>query len=296
MTDTTSLPCDPGTDEPLVSFQGKTPYDDYVHASVLSSLQQPLTNDPNEMPFLVTTQVMELWFTLVVHEWRAAQDALVKDDHERAMDALRRSISAHHALNDSLGPIARMTPAQFNGFREAFGAASGFQSAKYRQLEFLLGDKSRSLMNPQRADPGAYAELEELLNRPSLYDAVLGYLHRRGLPVPEHVLQRDVTGPYEADPGVEEVWRQIYSRPAERPAAGPRRGADRHRRAGPALARRPSAGHLPGDGIQGRQRRILGRRVAGEARSPSGVPRALDGPRPCLGRSPRPRRRKSSGC
>ncbi|MDX3696474.1 tryptophan 2,3-dioxygenase [Streptomyces europaeiscabiei] len=217
MTDTTSLPCDPGTDEPLVSFQGKTPYDDYVHASVLSSLQQPLTNDPNEMPFLVTTQVMELWFTLVVHEWRAAQDALVKDDHERAMDALRRSISAHHALNDSLGPIARMTPAQFNGFREAFGAASGFQSAKYRQLEFLLGDKSRSLMNPQRADPGAYAELEELLNRPSLYDAVLGYLHRRGLPVPEHVLQRDVTGPYEADPGVEEVWRQIYAGPQNDP-------------------------------------------------------------------------------
>ncbi|MFM9699933.1 tryptophan 2,3-dioxygenase [Streptomyces europaeiscabiei] len=217
MTDTTSLPCDPGTDEPLVSFQGKTPYDDYVHASVLSSLQQPLTNDPNEMPFLITTQVMELWFTLVVHEWRAAQDALVKDDHERAMDALRRSISAHHALNDSLGPIARMTPAQFNGFREAFGAASGFQSAKYRQLEFLLGDKSRSLMNPQRADPGAYAELEELLNRPSLYDAVLGYLHRRGLPVPEHVLQRDVTSPYEADPGVEEVWRQIYAGPQNDP-------------------------------------------------------------------------------
>ncbi|MBZ3906077.1 MULTISPECIES: tryptophan 2,3-dioxygenase [Streptomyces] len=217
MTDTTSLPCDPGTDDPLLSFTGRTPYDDYVHASVLSSLQQPLTNDPNEMPFLVTTQVMELWFTLVVHEWRAAQDHLAKDDLERAMDALRRSISAHHALNDSLGPIARMTPAQFNGFREAFGAASGFQSAKYRQLEFLLGDKSRSLMNPQRADPGAYAELEDMLNRPSLYDAALGYLHRRGLPVPESVLRRDVTVAYEADPGVAEAWLRIYSGPQNDP-------------------------------------------------------------------------------
>ncbi len=220
MTDTSSLPCDPTTDEPLVSFQGKTPYDDYVHASVLSSLQQPLTDDPNEMVFLVTTQVMELWFTLVVHEWQAARDALVKDDHEGAMDALRRSIRAHHALNGSLRPIARMTPAQFNGFREAFGAASGFQSAKYRQMEFLLGDKSRSLMNPQRADPRAYTELEELLKQPSLYDETLVYLHRRGLPVPEHVLERDVTAAYQADPGVEEVWRRIYAGPQNDPLLG----------------------------------------------------------------------------
>ncbi|ANS70597.1 putative tryptophan 2,3-dioxygenase [Streptomyces lincolnensis] len=217
MTDTTSLPRPAGTDDPLVTFQGKTPYDDYVHASVLSSLQQPLTDAPDEMAFLVTTQVMELWFTLVVHEWRSAREALVKDDHTRAMDALRRSISAHHALNDSLRPIARMTPAQFNGFRAAFGAASGFQSAKYRQMEFLLGDKSRSMMNTQREDPEAYAELEELLSQPSLYDEILAHLHRRDLPVPEHVLQRDVTAPYEADPQVEEVWRLIYAGPQDDP-------------------------------------------------------------------------------
>lgn len=217
MTDTTSLPCGAGTDDPLVTFQGKTPYDDYVHASVLSSLQQPLTDDPHEMVFLVTTQVMELWFTLVVREWRTARDALVKDDHERAMGALRRSISSHHALNDSLRPIARMTPAQFNGFREAFGAASGFQSGMYRQMEFLLGDKSRSLMNPQRADPRMYAELEELLGQPSLYDETLAYLHRQGLPVPAHVLERDVTAAYEADPDVEEAWRRIYAGPQNDP-------------------------------------------------------------------------------
>ncbi|MEW2288583.1 tryptophan 2,3-dioxygenase family protein [Streptomyces sp. NPDC047841] len=217
MTDTTSLPRHRGTDDPLVAFRGRTPYDDYVHASVLSSLQQPLTDAPYEMAFLVTTQVMELWFTLVVHEWRTARGALAKDDLECAMDALRRSISAHHALNDSLRPIAKMTPAQFNGFREAFGAASGFQSAKYRQMEFLLGDKSPSLMNPQRADPIAYAELEELLNQPSLYDETLAYLHRRGLPVPRHVLDRDVTAPYEADPGVEDVWRRVYAGPQNDP-------------------------------------------------------------------------------
>ena len=47
-----------------------TPYEDYVQADVLTHLQHPLSDDPGEMVFLVTTQVMELWFTVIVHEWR----------------------------------------------------------------------------------------------------------------------------------------------------------------------------------------------------------------------------------
>jgi tryptophan 2,3-dioxygenase len=102
------------------------------------------------------------------------------------MDALRRSLSSHQALNDSWRPIATLTPAQFNGFRVAFGKASGFQSAMYRQMEFLLGDKSRSMVRLHRRHPGVCAKLEESLAQPSLYDEVLNYLSRRGLPVPEH--------------------------------------------------------------------------------------------------------------
>ncbi|MBL1098524.1 tryptophan 2,3-dioxygenase [Streptomyces coffeae] len=204
-------------DAPFLGFQESTPYDDYVHASVLSSLQQPLTQAPEEMGFLVTTQVMELWFTLIVHEWRAARDALMKDDLDEAMDALGRGRDAHRSLNASLYPIARLTPVQFNGFRAAFGSASGFQSAMYRHMEFLLGDKSRSLIQPHRGHAVVYAELQESLAEPSLYDEVLGFLNRRGLPVPEHVLLRDVTEEYRPDPGVEESWRRIYAGPRHDP-------------------------------------------------------------------------------
>ncbi|MFC9324100.1 tryptophan 2,3-dioxygenase [Kitasatospora sp. NPDC057015] len=211
MNQTVPVPLDTDDDDPTTEFDGTTPYEDYVHAAVLTSLQQPLSTDPAEMAFLVTTQVMELWFTLIVHEWGTARDALLKDDYDRAMDALRRSLDAHQALNDSWRPIAALTPARFNSFRAALGPASGFQSAMYRQLEFLLGDKSRSMVQPHRAQPRVHAELEELLTRTSLYDEVLGYLHRRGLPVPEHVLQRDVTQAYEPDAEVEEAWRLIYA-------------------------------------------------------------------------------------
>lgn len=201
----------PDDGDPHLRFDGRTPYEDYVHASVLTSLQQPLSDAPEEMGFLVTTQVMELWLKLLVFEWRTARDALLKDDLERAMDALRRSARTHRALNDSWEPIAALTPAQFNRFRVAFGEASGFQSAMYRHMEFLLGDKSRSMIQPHRGHPQVYAELEDTLHEPSLYDEVLRYLHRRGLPVPEAVLERDVTAAYLADPDVEEAWRQVYA-------------------------------------------------------------------------------------
>lgn len=219
MTDSTSAPVPEALeeDDSLLEFDGTTPYEDYVHASVLTNLQQPLSNDPGEMAFLVTTQVMELWFTLIVHEWRTARDSLMKDDAERAMEALRRSLGSLQALNDSWRPIASLTPAQFNGFRAAFGEASGFQSAMYRHMEFLLGDKSRSMVQPHRGHPRVHAELEDALTQPSLYDEVLAYLHRRGLPVPEGVLERDRTVAYQADAGVEEVWRQIYAGPQSDP-------------------------------------------------------------------------------
>jgi tryptophan 2,3-dioxygenase len=209
---------DPIADDALTRpFTGASPYDSYVHASVLNSMQQPLTDAPDEMGFLITTQVMELWFTLIVHEWRTARVAFAKDDLPAAMDALTRSRRALTALNGAWAPIAALTPAQFNGFRAAFGKASGFQSAMYRHLEFLLGDKSAGLLRSHRGDPAVHEALSETYREPSLYDEVLGFLHRQGLHVPMRVRERDVTEPYASDPGVVDVWREIYAGPQHHP-------------------------------------------------------------------------------
>ena len=43
---------------PHLDFHGTTPYEDYVKADVLTHLQHTLSDDPGEMVFLVTTQVM----------------------------------------------------------------------------------------------------------------------------------------------------------------------------------------------------------------------------------------------
>ncbi|NUV65265.1 tryptophan 2,3-dioxygenase family protein, partial [Streptomyces sp. CAI-85] len=124
---------------PHLDFAGTTPYEDYVKADVLTHLQHTLSDDPGEMVFLVTTQVMELWFTVVVHEWETAARALRADDVPVAIDALKRSVRELEALNSSWRPLGQLTPAQFNSYRGALGEGSGFQSAMYRRMEFLLG-------------------------------------------------------------------------------------------------------------------------------------------------------------
>ncbi|AEM80279.1 tryptophan 2,3-dioxygenase family protein [Streptomyces violaceusniger] len=200
---------------PHLDFDGTTPYEDYVQASVLTHLQRPLSDDPGEMVFLVTTQVMELWFTVIVHEWHTAAQALREDDLPTAMAALQRSAYELESLNASWTPLAHLTPGQFNAYRSALGEGSGFQSAMYRRLEFLLGEKSASMLVPHRGAPRVHAELEKALTEPSLYDEVLRYLARRGLAVPAAVLDRDPALRYEPDPGVERVWEEIYSGPRE---------------------------------------------------------------------------------
>ncbi|MET4923237.1 tryptophan 2,3-dioxygenase family protein [Streptomyces sp. PSRA5] len=202
-----------GSEAPNLDFAGTTPYEDYVQADVLTHLQHPMSDDPGEMVFLVTTQVMELWFTVIVHEWETASRALREDRVPVAVDALKRSVREFEALNASWTPLGQLTPAQFNSYRSALGDGSGFQSAMYRRLEFLLGDKSASMLVPHRGAPRVYAELEKALQEPSLYDEVLGLLSRRGLPIPASALNRDFTQKYEPSTVIEEVWAGIYAEP-----------------------------------------------------------------------------------
>ncbi|WP_175412771.1 tryptophan 2,3-dioxygenase family protein [Streptomyces sp. TRM64462] len=206
---------DGSEDAPNLDFAGTTPYEDYVQADVLTHLQHLRSDDPGEMVFLVTTQVMELWFTVIVHEWETAGRALREDRLQDAMDALQRSVQQLEALNASWKPLARLTPAQFNAYRGALGEGSGFQSAMYRRMEFLLGEKSASMLVPHRGAPRVHAELEKALHEPSLYDEVLRLLARRGLPVPAEVLDRDLSQRYEPAPAVEEIWAAVYAAPVE---------------------------------------------------------------------------------
>src|SRR3954452_19792330 len=65
---------------PTVEFAEATPYEEYVGVRQLQALVRPVTDSPAEPAFLVVTQVMELWFTLLRREWELAQRQLREDD------------------------------------------------------------------------------------------------------------------------------------------------------------------------------------------------------------------------
>ena len=198
---------------PTVEFADATPYEQYVGVRQLQALVRPVTDHPAEPSFLVVTQVMELWFTLLRREWELAQRCLRADDLDGALGAIRRSVHHLRSLDASWGSLLWLTPAEFNGFRDQLGEASGFQSYEYRHVEFLLGLKAESVVRPHRGLPVVHADLQRALAAPSLEDDVLAYLARRGLPVPAEVLDRDRTVTHEPHPAVTGIWVGVYRDP-----------------------------------------------------------------------------------
>ncbi|MER7584542.1 tryptophan 2,3-dioxygenase family protein [Kitasatospora sp. NPDC097691] len=186
-----------------------TPYAQYVRLDELHSLQHPRSKEPAELSFIVATQVMELLFDLIRHEWTAARQALREDDLPAALAALRRGTHAQDVLVESWDLLATMTPQEFNSFRSLFGEASGFQSAAFLHLEFLLGNKNAALLKMYDGMPGTQDDLVGALRSPGLYDEALALLARRGLELsPAHSEQR-----YRPSEEVAAAWRRVYSEP-----------------------------------------------------------------------------------
>jgi tryptophan 2,3-dioxygenase len=196
---------------------GATPYERYARLDVLHTLQQPRSKVDAELSFIITTQVMELLFDLLKHEWTLAQQALRDDSVAGALAALRRGCHVQDVLNSSWDLLATMTPVEFSAFRPVLGEASGFQSSAYLHLEFLLGNKSERLLEMYQGSPAVHQELAAALRGPGLYDDVLALLARRGL-LGEPV--EPGTGRYRASDAVAEAWRTVYTDPARAELAG----------------------------------------------------------------------------
>jgi tryptophan 2,3-dioxygenase len=138
-----------------------------------------------------------------------------QDRLPEAVKNLARVRQIQSQLYNQWQVLDTLTPSEYAEFRDVFGKASGFQSAQYRILEFVLGNKSRRMMPYYEHQPEWYARLEEALNSPSLYDEFLMHLARRGMPVPERVLDRDFSQQREDDDDVVGVLRSIYENRSE---------------------------------------------------------------------------------
>ncbi|MFZ4235339.1 tryptophan 2,3-dioxygenase [Streptomyces murinus] len=203
----------PGCPLSAAAPPGTTPYAHYARMDELLALQHPLSTADTEPGFIIMSQVKELLFKLLHTELTTARDQLDKDALGDALWTLRRSARVQQVLLVSWETFSVLSPAEFAQFRDVLGSASGFQSAGYRRLEFLLGHKDAAMVAPHRGTAG-HAAVAGQLREPSLYDAALALLARRGLLPPADAPNPDSTLPYRTGIEVEEAWRTVYRDPA----------------------------------------------------------------------------------
>ena len=198
-------------------FARKMSYGDYLCLDQLLSAQRPLSEPPqhDELLFIIQHQTSELWLKLMVHELRSARDLLRADELAPALKRMARVKHIQHTLTDQWSVLATLTPSEYAEIRPFLATSSGFQSAQYREVEFLLGNKNADMVDVFSHDEKARGELAQLLREPSLYDEFIAYLHRRGYAVPAELLDRDWTQPHRLNDGLVDTIASVYAAPSE---------------------------------------------------------------------------------
>jgi tryptophan 2,3-dioxygenase len=187
-------------------------YSSYLAVDELLALQRPRSEGPehDEMLFIVIHQVYELWFKQVLHELDHVIALLGACDGHRAQHSLKRVLTILKVLVAQLDILETMTPLEFQSFRARLEAASGFQSDQFRQLEFVLGNKSLKAIDRFAEGTRARTALAARYDRPTLWDAFLHYLSCVGHAVPASQLARDHTKPIEPSAELQAMLIALY--------------------------------------------------------------------------------------
>ncbi|MBS0381304.1 MAG: tryptophan 2,3-dioxygenase [Proteobacteria bacterium] len=196
-------------------LSGRMTYASYLKLDVLLSAQRPVSDPPyhDEMLFIVQHHVAELWLKLMIHELTATLAEINADRADQAQKKLARVKRIQDQLFNEWAVLETMTPHEYLKFRDALGPSSGFQSAQYRTVEFLLGNKNADMLEVFAHDPAIQTRLRATLEAPGLYDAVLHWLARRGHAVPQAILDRDVREGWKHQESLLPVFQRIYEAP-----------------------------------------------------------------------------------
>jgi len=189
-------------------------YPEYLALDQLLDIQTPRSEGPenDEMLFIIIHQTYELWFKQILYELTFVQNAFQQDNLTDIFHGLKRVLSILKVLVNQTDILETMTPVAFNSFREKLDTASGFQSVQFRELEFVLGRRNKSVLARFSKQSKEYEKLEKLINQPSLWDSFLFFLNDHDYPIPKTLLQRDLTITTSSSVEVQTALIDIYHR------------------------------------------------------------------------------------
>jgi tryptophan 2,3-dioxygenase len=196
-------------------------YSRYLKVDELLALQQPKSGGPDtapehdEMLFIIIHQVYELWFKQMLHEVTRLQQCLEAGERSSATATLKRMLTILKTMVAQIDVLETMTPVSFTSFRDRLESSSGFQSAQFREFEFVCGHKRPGMLVHYPEGSPARERLEQRLAEPTVFDSFLRYLVSQGYDVPAADLERDVTQPVGESAALQDGLVEIYGRDPE---------------------------------------------------------------------------------
>jgi tryptophan 2,3-dioxygenase len=193
----------------------KVTYSGYLELDRILAAQHPLSDAHDELLFIIVHQASELWLKLCLHELTAAREHIEADNLRPAFKILARVARAQQQLIQSWDVLSTMTPHDYSAIRPHLGASSGFQSAQYRMMEFMLGGRDGKHVTLHRGNEEWAERLEAECGRASLYDAAIRLLAWRGFAIDARAASRDPGAPYFHNASVAAAWAAIYRDPRD---------------------------------------------------------------------------------
>jgi tryptophan 2,3-dioxygenase len=185
-------------------------YGQYLALDPLLSAQHPISSHHDEMLFIVIHQTKELWLKQIIHELLLALELVRADKVIEVHKNLSRVSRIQSIMTQSWDILSTLTPTDYLTFRGVLGTSSGFQSAQFRTVEFLLGLKEPGHLKHHQEGSPAYRMLADAAARPSLWDEANAAMGRAGFAVPADLTGRDWSRPYEPSEAVEAAWTEVY--------------------------------------------------------------------------------------
>ena len=192
-------------------------YGSYLMIDELLSLQNPRSRpeEHDELLFIVIHQVYELWFKLLLHECDKIKTDLSAGDLFAAVATLKRVCTIMKTLVGQLDILETMTPMSFLAFRDRLGTASGFQSAQFREFEFMLGHKRPQMLDYHAEGSSDRERLELRLKQRSLMDHFYDFLEHQGLEIPSQLRDKAPEQPNREDTTIQNGLLRLYREKAE---------------------------------------------------------------------------------
>ncbi len=185
-------------------------YGGYLGLDQLLTAQHPISSHHDEMLFIIIHQTKELWLKQIVHELQLSKELIRADSLVQVHKSLSRVSRIQSVMTLSWDVLATMTPSDYTSFRDVLGSSSGFQSAQFRQFEYLLGLKDGGHLRFQEEGSGPYGALMEALHAPSLWDEANFALARAGFDLPNEAIDRGWSATYKPIKEVEAAWAEVY--------------------------------------------------------------------------------------